>query len=853
MSQVRATVRLQLHAGFTLRDAAAQVDYYASLGVSHLYLSPIASAVPGSTHGYDVVDPARVNPELGGEQALRELSTRASGHGLGLVLDIVPNHMAAHPLNDRWWDVLRLGRRSAHAHWFDIDWQAPLSAGKVVLPVLDRPLAEALDEGLLRLQPGPDGNPELLHYETRLPLQPGSWPATDVEGWCARLNAKASVQDPEWSVLLAAQAWLPVWWRHGDDRLNYRRFFTITSLVALQVQQPDVFAAVHELPLRLVREGVLNGLRVDHVDGLADPAAYLQRLRTELDAAGEGRQRPLLWVEKILAPGERLPDDWQCDGTTGYDFMDEVAGWLHDENGLQPLTRHWQELACRSGDFLREERQARREVLRLGLRSEFEALLTLLLCVDARETVCGQRIGGPLLQRALEAMLVHFPVYRTYATASQISDEDVRCWQQVLDTACRGEPPEVCAAAATIVRWVIDGPVSDRNGAIRAMLRRRLQQLSAPLNAKAVEDCAFYRHGVLVSRNEVGSRPDEFALTTDQFHERMQLRAARHPQALLATATHDHKRGEDARARLAVVSERPAWWQRQVRSFDRKANLLDLPVPPAEVRLVLWQGLVGSWPVDGAEPDWADFAGRIAAWQVKSVREAGLRSSWTHPDEDFEKQLQQFIEAALLSLEGRPLRKALEAAAEAIAPAGARNSLVQAALRMTVPGIPDLYQGGEGWDLSLVDPDNRRPVDYAQRRQWLSDQRPWLELLKQWQDGAVKARLVRELLQLRSERPALFAEGNYQPLACNRPVPMLAFSRGLGGERLIVAAARFTRRTPVTAGATLAAAHWRDARMQVPPGRYRNVLTGAALEADDTPQRLRTLFDNSPLAIFSTW
>lgn len=833
MSRVRATARLQLHAGFTLDDAARQVDYYAALGISHLYLSPIWRAVPGSTHGYDVVDPTEVNPELGGERALRALADRARASGMGLVLDIVPNHMAAHADNRWWWDVLQHGRASPYAHWFDINWKAPLAGGALQLPILDRPLDAAIEDGVLRVEQEA-GVAVLRHHEARLPLAPGTVPDA----------APADLRG-----VIEAQAYRPLWWRLGDDRLNYRRFFTISSLVALQVHHDAVFDTVHRLPLAFLAEGLVDGLRVDHVDGIADPQAYLQRLRTAMDSAcATHGVAPLLWVEKILAPDEELPASWACDGTTGYDFMDQVSAWLHDASGEAPLARQWQRATGRTTSFGEEERRARDEMLARGLRSEFDTLLRHLLRMERAALPASARFGRALLSRALIALLVRFPVYRTYATPTRFDAHDQRRWDAVLDSVERDEPADTALAAGWIAACFRDDGGDAR---ARATLRRRFQQLSAPLNAKAVEDRAFYRYGVLLSRNEVGSRPDHFALSTRALHTRTLMRAHRHPQAMLATATHDHKRGEDSRARLAVLSEQPQWWGRLVRTLDRRAARVGMALPPPAVRHMLWQTLLGAWPMQGLH-DRRSFAERVVQWQLKALREADLFSSWTDPDTAFEARTQAFIEQLLLHPATASLRGTLQQAAEHVGAAGARNGLAQLALRLTLPGVPDLYQGTEGWDLSLVDPDNRREVDYARRRAWLDDARRWPQLLAQWQDGAVKARLLRHVLALRREQPALFAEGTYQPLHADREVAMLAFQREHAGQRLLVAVARHTAAQPARQGAALSASHWGGATLTVPPGHYRNLLTGAALVSDGTPLRLRQLFDGSPVAIHST-
>lgn len=852
MMAVRATARLQLHAGFTLADAAHQVDYYARLGISHLYLSPVTRAVPGSTHGYDGVDPTVVSDALGGEAALCALSREARAHGMGLVLDIVPNHMAAHPDNRWWWDVLAQGRRSRYASWFDIDWRAPGAGGRVVLPVLDRPLEAALDDAVLRLAVR-DGEVVLMHHDLALPLTmpvpEGSAGGDVLAARCATLNAQISSADPDWRALLDAQAYVLAWWRHGDDRLNYRRFFTISSLVALQVQREDVYREVHRLPLSLLQAGIIDGLRVDHVDGLVDPRGYLTRLRHDMMQACAGRgATPLLWVEKILGPDESLPGDWPCDGTTGYDFMDQVSAWMHDARGQVPLARDWHLTCGRPSCFATVEQACRREVLQAGLRSERDATLAVARRLARMRHWDAAAMSAPALERGLTALLVHFPVYRSYVHGGGHAPDDRARWGQAVEAVERSAPADTALAARQLAGWFWDDAVTPAQQRVRDRLRRRIQALSAPLNAKAVEDRAFYRHGVLLSRNEVGSDPDRFALGTAQMHACAIARRERHPYAVLTTATHDHKRGEDARARLAVLSERPLWWVRQTRVLRRLAMCSGLPLPPPDVQQMLWQTLVGAWPV--VPVDMPRFTARIVQWQTKALREAALHSSWADPVEAVERDVEAFVQGVLLSPRGEPLRRRLRHCVNAVAATGARNGLAQTALRLTLPGVPDLYQGTEGWDLSLVDPDNRQDVDYPLRRAWLDDTRHWAQLLLQWQDGAVKARLVRRLLECRAQQPELFALGDYQPLQAAPHVPWLAFTRQHGQARLLVVVARHTHRSPAMLGAGLADSHWRGAALPVPAGLYRNILTGATIDAGRRPLRLRTLLGGCPVAIY---
>ncbi len=866
MIPLRATARLQLHAGFTLLDAAAQVPYYAGLGISHLYLSPIGTAVPGSTHGYDVTDPRQVNPELGGEPALLHLSERARSHGMGLILDIVPNHMATHPSNPWWWDVLTHGRRSRHAGWFDIDWRAPGREGKLWLPVLDRPYAQALSEGALQLQVAEDGSVVLLHHDQRFPIRLdgaiAQEPASARPAWAARLNDAARLGDDALHRLIERQCYRLAWWRVGNDMLNYRRFFDITSLAALRVEQNDVFAAVHELPLRLVAEGHLDGVRVDHVDGLADPTGYVQRLRTQLDRAG--RRRGIapggiaLYLEKILAPHEQLRSDWPCDGTTGYDFMDQVAAVLHDPAGAEPLTALWRRWSGRSGDFGQEQRAARDEILQGSLQAEFVRTVQALGAAAHLDPLT-REFSPQMLARGLMALLRHFEVYRTYAGPDGLDDDDAARLALAAQRARAGAEPRVCAAIDAIERWSRDGRGTGKaQVALRRIVRRRLEQLSAPLNAKSVEDTSFYRHGVLLSRNEVGSEPDVFALTPEAFHAANAVRAQRYPRALLATATHDHKRGEDVRMRLAALSAQAPWWEAQVARFQAlSADLLPAgsAAPLPGDLLMLWQMLVAAWPLELAVDDadgLRDYAERIGAWQLKAAREAKLRTHWTWPDEDYERNARALLDAALVQPAGAALREALAQAAAALAPAGALNSLVQTTLRLTLPGVPDLYQGSEGWDLSLVDPDNRRPVDYALRQAWLRDATAADALLQDWHSGHVKAWLTAQLLQLRRAHPDLFAHGRYTPLQAQGPQAqhVLGFVREHEGASLVVVVPRLgAAAQALRPDAPLRAQFdWRNTVLTLPQAQYRPVLASATVDATSAIA-VSALFAEFPVAV----
>ena len=720
----RATLRLQFHRGFTFADAAALVPYFARLGVSHLYASPIATARPGSQHGYDVIDATCVNPELGGEDGLSVLSSALAAAGMGMILDIVPNHMAADTANAWWADVLRHGRASRFATWFDIDWDAD---DKVLLPILGRPLDEVLLAGELSR----DGD-WFSYFSHRLPAVDGG---------------------------LEHQHWRLAWWRSAGDRINWRRFFDINELVCLRMEEPQAFEAVHALPLRLHQEGIVDGLRIDHVDGLTDPADYCRTLRQRL---GPGAY---LVVEKILLAGESLPADWACDGTTGYDFMDEASALQHDAAGERVLAEAWSALSGRPAAFAAEEEPARREILARSFSAQLDA------CAAA---FAGGELARPTLRRVLGELLAHFPVYRTYGRDGVLSAAD----RAVLDRAAAGAR-RTCLATD---RWAID-PLLRRFGERdRSRAVARFQQLSAPIAAKAVEDTGFYRYGRLLSRNDVGFDAGTFALDAEAFHRRMQRRRADWPRALLATATHDHKRGEDVRARLAVLSGMAVEWATLQRDWVEASRPLTRDGAPAagDIALLL-QTVVGAWPFDldvGDQAGRRAFAERLVAWQQKALREAKLASDWAAIDEAYEAAAHDFTTALVADAALPDVLQRIVALVQRIAPAGALNGLAQCLLRMTVPGVPDLYQGAELWDQSLVDPDNRRPVDWR-RRVAGPPTEALVELTADWRDGRVKQTLIAHALRVRQRLSPLFEDGDYRPVRLEGPLAdaMIAFVR----------------------------------------------------------------------------
>ncbi|PLZ00599.1 malto-oligosyltrehalose synthase [Burkholderia sp. WAC0059] len=921
----RATARLQLHAGFTLDDATRRVPYYAALGVSHLYLSPIFTACPGSQHGYDVTDFNRVNPALGGEAALRRLVDRLRPEGMGLILDIVPNHMAASCRYNVWWrDVLQYGEQSRHANFFDIDWQVPDPAlyGKLLLPILGLPYGEALAAGDLALDTSdPQAGFQIRYFDTLLPLAPATCaeilradPHARFEHLAARWSAPVDGERgrnrlADWQsallreqagtalddLLLAHDAHTPAgrtrlhqllekqhyrlaWWRTAADEINWRRFFEINELVGLRAEQPEVFEATHALVFRLYREGLIDGVRVDHVDGLTDPAAYCLNLRRRLSAltpqrpAGLNLNSAYLVVEKVLAQNETLRSDWEVDGTTGYEFMNDVSAVLHADQGASGLSATWHNVAGDTADFAAYERAARRQILTGNLCSERDTVVRYLHRL-ARLQWHTRDLSQTMIQRALEAILLNFPVYRTYFPG-HATTADAAILQAAVSAA-----REILGAADHPVldqlhAWLGNTRLADPNAeAWRLRALTRFQQLSSPLAAKAVEDTAFYRYGRLLSRNEVGSKPDDFALQPQAFHHRIAMRARLFPHAMLTTATHDHKRGPDARARLAVLSEIAPAWDRAVQAWRAQASRLG-PGPDAIDQLMLYQTLIGSWPLDLPVPPETvclpalhAFMRRVETWQLKSLREAKRRSNWIAPDLAYEKTCAEFLarlERDFTDDDG--LLASIGRFAGTIAAAGALNGLTQTALHLSAPGVPDLYQGSESWDFSLVDPDNRQAVAYERLEHSLQHPPTWPEALLNWRDGSIKQKLVHAMLQLRKHYPALFTDGTYSPLHSEglRQSHLIGLTRQHEGVTLLAVASRLSLSHDEQAMARdsrplplIPPAVWQDSAMRLPldvaqegtSGHWLDVLNAQTVEAHSGRLYARDVLETLPVAI----
>jgi (1->4)-alpha-D-glucan 1-alpha-D-glucosylmutase len=791
------TYRLQLRAEFGFGAAQAVVPYLADLGVSHLYLSPVLQAAPGSAHGYDVVDHSRISDELGGEDGLRALAATAAQHGLGIVVDVVPNHMAIPTpasLNAALWSVLRDGPTSQFARWFDVDWTRQQRS--LLVPVLGDRIGRVLAAGELALdESGPE--PVLRYHDHAFPVREGT-----------QTLALPELVDRQWYRLAH--------WKVADEELNYRRFFDIGTLVGVRVEDPEVFEATHGLLLRLHREGVVQGFRIDHPDGLADPRGYVRQLAAAA---------PDAWivVEKILEGAEQLPDDWPCAGTTGYDALLQVTGVTVDPAGAEQLTTEWLSLAQPQWrDFHHVVEQSKRLVLSTSLRAEVARLVDLAHAVS-QDDLRWRDLTRQGIEAALVEMLVAFPVYRAYVVPDEPAPPQASALVDEVVHACRTTHPRLEDELAFIADLAL-GRLGVRDTGRRAEFLVRFQQTCGPVMAKGVEDTAFYRYHRLVSLNEVDGRPDVFATFPDDFHAWAGRQQSAWPTSMTTLTTHDTKRSEDVRARISALSEVPGRWRDAVTRWRlATAHLRSAGGwPDAETEYLLWQTLVGTWPID---------ADRLVPYLTKAMREAKVHTAWTDGDEAYERAV---IDLATGVLDDPGLRASLQSLVDEITPLARVITLAQRLLQLTMPGVPDVYQGCETVALSLVDPDNRRPVDYDTRR----------EGLRRLDAGGAprhlddeKLLVVSAALRLRREHPQWFGpDGSYAPLATTT-------THALGFTRAERVATVLTRRTTEL----LANGGWRDHHVVLPEGGWHDRLTGR--QVDGGVVGLADLLHRLPLAL----
>lgn len=897
------TYRLQLNPDFPLERVAALLPYWQRLGIDTLYLSPIWRARPGSQHGYDVVDPGRVNPELGGGAAAHRLLDGLHARGMGALLDIVPNHMAASWHNPWWADVLRRGRESPHAAFFDIDWDFNSAyPGKLLLPFLGQPFGRELEAGAIGLEADADGFFATYGGE-RFPLAPKTWrpfialamagaqagrrellalwralaqpgpePAERYAAlvkrhpqWLERMRtavlrfgrAKSSAQkQARLEKLLANQPWRLATFRLAHQSGNYRRFFDINELVALNMEDPVVFDRHHAALLDIAAHPAVRGVRVDHVDGLYDPGAYLRQLSSRL-----GPESAYVVVEKILGPGEALPPQWPVAGTTGYDFLNDVMETMLDPEGLvrlQAFYTPWH--GSKAGPEL--VAAGKRQVL-----TDAFAAVQFGLCRDFARIAAADRMGHDLIPSDIRAVIANLtvvlPVYRTYIDANHIPDGDRRLLEQALDRI-RRRHPERGDAINMLGRVLFSGDDPALNGPERSQRldwTQRWQQSTGPIQAKGFEDTALYRYHRLTCLNEVGGHLFSRGLGPDAFHRKMAARLKTLPHTMNATSTHDTKRSEDVRARIGVLSELSERWRDRVNRWHTLVSFLkptvgELAVPDPATEYFIFQTMVGAWPLDSDKIP--DFRVRLGAYLQKAVREAKIYSRWDPPNTAYEEALLEFVDGLFAHPDFIADFTAFQ---EVVARYGAVSSLAQLLLKALAPGVPDFYQGTELWDLSMTDPDNRRPVDFDRRAALLDDliqTRPAVgDLFDAWRDGRIKLHFTHRALTLRSSRRELFLNGGYLPLAVKgaRAEHVLAFGRRLGDDWCLCIVPRlFGRLDEATPGAD-PKTRWEDTRVELPadaPVRWKNRLSDRNLAiAPDRCIALAEAFSEIPFAVLT--
>jgi (1->4)-alpha-D-glucan 1-alpha-D-glucosylmutase len=934
-----STYRLQFHKGFTFRDAAAIVPYLHSLGITHCYASPYLKATPGSTHGYDVVDHAQLNPELGTREDYDAWMNAMRDVGMSHIVDIVPNHMGvATDENHVWNDMLEDGPAAEHGSFFDVAWTAsprPELKDRILIPTLGEPYGSVLDKGQLKLGRSPDGGFHVAYFDRHFPvalttydmiLRPlaidddemhaelqgiidatrrlpparaGEADGTAKRGWAKRaikrriraliersdelrirldraiVTFNGTVGDSKnfdrIHELLASQNYRLAYWRTASDEINYRRFFDVSTLAALAMERAEVFEESHELIFELIGEGHITGLRIDHSDGLYDPKIYFRRLQRRyleqfissavdesvtpeqlaraIDAVlpDEATDQPLYVVaEKILAPGEPLPTSWAMAGTSGYDVLNEISGLFVDPAGEHTLDTCYRNFVGHgvAADYHELTYRKRREVLVNSFAGELN-LLAHQLDRLAQQDRHSRDFTLDVLRDALTETIASFGVYRAYVTADDgASPRDVEMIEAAIARAGgRDAAIEACVFHFLRDLLLLRGPLIEKTRDEVIRFVGKFQQLTSPVTAKGLEDTAFYIYHRLISLNEVGGEPSRFGVSIESLHDTLAARQRDWPEAMSVLSTHDTKRAEDVRARIHVLSELADEWTREVgrwHAINRSEG-----VHPNDEYL-LYQTLAGAWP-NGPLDD--EFVKRIDAYMLKALREAKERTSWSLPSESVEKAMAVFVTRILDASRGREFQEAFVPFQKRVARVGMVNSLAQTLLRLTAPGVPDTYQGTELWDLSLVDPDNRRPVDYAVREKFLAtlprEATPAAarDLVEHWPDGRAKLWVTATALRLRRERAELFERGEYVPVHASgaRAKSVFAFERRLGDWSILTIVPR------VIAAATDANGRvdWQDTRIDLPAGAWRNALTGEVA----TDGSLASLLCDFPVAL----
>lgn len=912
MNRPTATYRIQFNPAFGFRDAEGIVPYLAELGITDLYASPIFKAGKGSLHGYDVVDPNAINSELGTRADLDRLSEALHGRQMGWIQDIVPNHMAYSYENQMLRDVLENGEASPYFHFFDIDWDHPNAGmkGRLLAPFLGRFYGVSLEDGEIKLTYDSDGL-SICYSDRKFPLRIDSYVQV-FSYHLALFKARLGEDHPDfiqflglldvlktlsssgeseeragqirfikrllWEFysnngeirqfvdsnirtfngipgkaesfnllddLLGQQLFRLAFWKVGAEEIDYRRFFNINGLISLRVEDEDVFDHTHRLVMELLERGIFSGLRIDHVDGLYDPAAYLRRLREKLPQA-------YLVVEKILAMDETVPVYWSVQGTTGYDFLNYVNGLFCDRANAKKLSTLYSNLTGSKHSYGHLLRETKRLIIRTDMAGDVANLAYRVRNISGRD-----RHGSDLtlygLRRALTELLAGFPVYRTYTHQSIVSEEDTQVIRQAVERA-RADNPVLLHELAFLQRFLLldfPGYLSYEERARWLEFTMEFQQHTGALMAKGFEDTMLYVYNRLLSLNEVGSNPGRFGCSGAQFHAFNAKRCKTWPHALSATATHDTKRGEDVRARINVLSEIPIEWKKNVRSWSRlnktkKKRVWGMPAPDANDEYFLYQTLMGAWPF--GETEYPQFLERIKAYVVKAVREAKVHTAWLQPDMEYEEAYVSFVESILVPEESNAFLQELNPFQVKVAHYGVFNSLSQTLLKITAPGVPDFYQGTELWDLNLVDPDNRRPVDFGLRVQHLREIRRRIEtdvleliqeLLAMKEDGRVKLFLIVQALKARKASADIFQKGTYNPLAVAGRFRkhLIAFARRDASAWSVTVVPRFLTTVVEYGRLPLGPEIWQDTGVILPeqaPLFWRNVLTSQVLSGGQT-------------------
>jgi len=943
-----STYRLQFNKTFTLDDAARVMPFLSDLGITDVYASPILMATAGSMHGYDICDHSRINPEIGGSEALERMSAELKARGMGMLLDFVPNHMGINDRANAWWrDVLENGPSSQYARFFDIDW-TPLKSelhGKVLLPVLGEQYGVALDSGKLQIELDSQGMFSLRYFDRDLPVNPrqlsillnhnleklkAEYPAdtpelteflsilfhlehlpayqqTDMTSVSERIREKevakrrlatlmgesavirAHVEENIRQFngtpgepasfdllhkLLEAQPYRLSSWRTATHEINYRRFFDINELAAIRMEDAEVFDATHALVLRLIREGVVTGLRLDHVDGLFDPRSYFERLH---EAVGPERTIYVA-VEKILSEGEALPEDWAVHGTTGYEFMNTLNSLYVDKGASREFQKLYSRITGGRRSFKEVVYSSKKLIIETSMASEMHVLAHELNRIS--ESDRHYRDFTLLsLQEALTEVVSCFPVYRTYVSANGYSEFDKRNIDTAIRDALRRNPAQESSIFRFIRKMLLpaarpDLP-SEEHGR-RLVFAMKVQQYTGPVQAKGVEDTAFYRYSPLLSLNEVGGHPTQFGVNTEEFHEANRKRFERYPLAMSASSTHDAKRGEDARARLNILSEIPKLWDQQVKLWMRinssaRTDVQDDAAPDRSDEYIYYQALLGAWPA-GREDVSSEFVDRMRQYLSKATKEKKVHTSWITPSAEYDEAVAEFVERTLMGTRAKPFLAQFLPFQRRVAELGMVNSLSQLTLKIAAPGVPDFYQGSEVWDLNLVDPDNRRPVNFTEHSLMLEEISNKLgegapccaklavarELLGSWADGGVKVFVTSQGLRLRKRKADLFLRGGYAPLSLHGSAAahVAAFGRNWGTcaavavtPRLVAGLASFE------SGLLPLGTAWKDTELDL--GEFaahslRNVFTGQTFKGGHNGRlRLEELFGEFPVALLT--